>query len=154
MLLSTALTRPLIAEPEPSANPKKEAQAAKASLLDLAADRVDVDVASKSAVLEGNVRLARAGISMGCARVEARFGDGFSLVWAKGTGSVSAEVKGVRVQAPQVEVDFGKQTMLFSGGVKLMKGEGWLTAQTATVRLDSGKVSMTEVQGALPLPGQ
>lgn len=153
LVLSLSLpARVLDAEPAPSPKPKPTAnEGSKAKLLELSADRVDIDVEAKSAVLEGHVKLARAGISMGCARAEARFGDGFSLVWAKGTGGVSAEVKGVNVQAPQVEVDFAKQTMSFSGGVKLTKGEGWLSAQRATVRLDTGKVSMSEVEGALLL---
>lgn len=152
-LLLSAPFHVLDAEPTPpSPSPSASASSnppVKAKLLELSADRAHIDMESKSAVLEGHVHLSRAGVTMDCARVEARFGDAFALLWAKGSGGVSASIQGVSIQAPQAEADFKSQTMVFSGGVKLTKGDAFLSAQKASVKLDSGKVSLDDVKGAL-----
>jgi hypothetical protein len=69
----------------------------------------------------------------------------------RGAGGVIASVNGVRAEAPEVELDVGAQTMALKGGVRVTRGEGWITADRATVELKTGKVSMTDVKGSLPV---
>src|SRR6516225_4821872 len=64
--------------------------------LRMSADRLDLDVEAKTAVLVGHVKLARGALTLGCPRVDVRYDNVPHVVWAKGTGGVIAEVKGVR----------------------------------------------------------
>lgn len=132
----------LIADPPP---------AAKAEPLDVAADRLELDVEAKTAVLSGNVRLSKGAVSVSCPRVEARFDDAQQIVWAKGTGGVVAESRGARAEAPEVELTLGTQTVELRGGVRIARGTGWIKADRATIHMGTGKVSMTDVKGSLPV---
>jgi lipopolysaccharide export system protein LptA len=62
-----------------------------------------------------------------------------------------AEVKGVRAEAPEVELDLAGQALSLRGGVRLTRGEGWITADQATIQITTGKVSMTGVKGSIPV---
>jgi hypothetical protein len=78
------------------------------------------------------------------------------VTWARGSGGVVAEVKGVRAEAPEVELDLPGQSLALRGGVRLTRGEGWITADSATIQIATGKVSMIGVKGSIPvgaLPG-
>lgn len=132
----------LIADPPP---------AAKADPLEVAADRLELDIEAKTAVLSGRVRLSKGAVSVSCPRVEARFDDAQQIVWAKGTGGVVAEARGARAEAPEVEMDLGAQTVELRGGVRIARGAGWLKADRATIHMGTGNVSMTDVKGSLPI---
>ena len=101
--------------------------------------------ARASASLSARRRPLRRGPEPGSANGQLR------VTWVKGTGGVVAIVKGIRAEAPDVELDVATQTMSLKGGVRLTRGEGWITADRATVHLTTGKVSMTEVKGSLPI---
>lgn len=143
----------LIADPPPSAPTAPAAPAG--DPLDVAADRLELDVEAKTAVLSGNVRLTRGAMRVSCPLVEARFNDGpesgLQIVWARGTGGVIAEISGARAEAPEVEIDLGKQLVELRGGVRIARGAGWIKAERATIHMGTGKVSMTDVKGSLPV---
>ena len=142
LLVGIAATRPIAAEPAvPSGEP-----------LGMAADKLELDVEARTALLTGHVKLSRGAITLRCARVEVRYDASPKVLWARGSGGVVAEVKGVRVEAPEVEIDLAARALTLQGGVRMAQGEGWITAEKASVDMGSGKVSMTEVKGSLPLP--
>jgi lipopolysaccharide export system protein LptA len=120
--------------------------------LEMAADRLDLDVEAGTAVLLGHVKLSRGAMTLQCPRVDVRYDHVPHVTWAKGSGGVVAEVKGVRAEAPEVEVDLAAKTMELRGGVRLTRGDGWITAERASVNVATGKVSMSDVKGAIPVP--
>lgn len=143
-LVAVAVTRPIAAEPAaPAAEP-----------LGMSADKLDLDVEAHTAVLTGHVSLHRGATTLRCARVDVRYDESPKVVWARGSGGVVAEVKGVRVTAPEVEIDLAARALTLKGGVRMAHGDGWISAEKATVDMATGRVSMTEVKGSLPLPAQ
>jgi lipopolysaccharide export system protein LptA len=125
-------------------------------VLDLSADALDIDVEGKTARLTGNVRVAKGSMTVSCPKVDVRFDHVPHVTWVKGSGGVVAEVKGVRAEAPEVELDLAKQTLDLRGGVRLTRGGGWLTAERATIHIATAKVSMSDVKGSIPVkrPGK
>jgi lipopolysaccharide export system protein LptA len=140
----------LIADPPPAAKAPEKIEKIPEPL-DVAADRLELDVEARTAVLSGNVRLSKGAISVSCPRVEARFDDAQQIVWAKGTGGVIAETRGARAEAPEVELDLGKQIVELRGGVRIARGAGWIKADRATIHMGTGKISMEDVKGSLPI---
>jgi lipopolysaccharide transport protein LptA len=120
--------------------------------LSMSADRLDLDVEAKTAVLQGHVTLARGAMTLSCPRVDVRYDQVPHVTWARGSGGVVAEVKGVRAEAPEVELDLGARTMELRGGVRLTRGEGWITADRASINIATAKVTMTDVKGSIPIP--
>lgn len=120
--------------------------------LDMTADRLDLDLETKTAVLSGHVKLTRGPIRVSCPRVEVRYDHVPHVTWARGTGGVVAEVKGVRAEAPEVEMDLAARTLELRGGVRLVRGDGWITAERASIQMTSGKVTLSDVKGSVPLP--
>jgi lipopolysaccharide export system protein LptA len=116
------------------------------------ADKLEIDVATGSAVLTGQVVLSKGDMAVRCPRVELKFDSSPHLNWAKGSGGVVADVRGVHGEAPEVELDLKKQILELRGGVKLSRGQGWIQADKATIELASGKVTATQVKGSIPVP--
>jgi lipopolysaccharide export system protein LptA len=116
------------------------------------ADHLDVDVAAGSAVLTGNVSLAKGDLHVSCPRVEVRFDTSPHVSWARGSGGVSADVRGVHAEAPEVELDLTKQVLDLRGGVRLTRGQGWLHAEHASIDIATAKVSLEQVKGSIPVP--
>ena len=139
--LVSALARTMSAEPPPDAEP-----------LQMSADRLDLDVEGRTALLTGHVKLARGAMTLSCPRVDVRYDHVPHVTWAKGSGGVVAEVKGVRAEAPDVEIDMGARTMELRGGVRLTRGDGWITAERATINIATAKVTMSDVKGSIPIP--
>jgi lipopolysaccharide export system protein LptA len=115
------------------------------------AERLDIDIMAGEAVLTGKVTLAKGDLTVSCPRIDLRFDQTPHVTWAKGSGGVVADVRGVHAEAPSVEVDLSKQVMDLRGGVKLTRGQGWLTADTARIEIATGKVSLTQVKGSIPV---
>jgi lipopolysaccharide export system protein LptA len=123
--------------------------------LAMTADHLELDLEAKTAVLTGHVKLGKGGLSVACPRVDVRYDQVPHVTWAKGTGGVSAEVKGIKAEAPEVELDLQSQVLELRGGVRLSRGEGWISAERASIQIATGKVSMTDVKGAIPVkPGE
>ena len=142
-LVIAAAARVISAEPRPPAEEP----------LSMAADQLDLDVEGKSARLTGHVKLTRGAVSVSCPRVELRYDDAPRVKWAKGSGGVVAEVKGARAEAPEVEIDFAARSLTLRGGVKITRGDGWITAERASIDMATARISMTQVKGSIPLPG-
>src|SRR3954468_19473498 len=58
------------------------------------ADKLEVDVATGSAILTGQVVLSKGDMSVRCPRVDLKFDTSPHLNWAKGSGGVVADVRG------------------------------------------------------------
>jgi lipopolysaccharide transport protein LptA len=134
-------TGPLAADPP---------EATASEPLAMSADEVDLDVEARTARLEGHVEIKKGAMIVRCPRVDVRYDRVPHVTWARGSGGVVAEVKGVKAEAPEVEIDLAGRTLELRGGARLTRGEGWLTAERATIHLGTGKVSMTGVKGSIP----
>lgn len=116
------------------------------------ADKLEVDVAAGTAVLTGKVVLSKGDMTVQCPRFDLKFDASPHVRWAKGSGGVVADVRGVHGEAPEVELNLLKQTLEMRGGVKLQRGQGWLQAEKATIELATGRVTATQVKGSIPVP--
>ena len=116
------------------------------------ADSLEIDITRGSAVLTGQVLLQKGDLSVRCPRVELKFDTSPQLHWAKGSGGVVADVRGVHGEAPEVELDLKKQILELRGGVKLSRGQGWIQADKATIELATARVTATQVKGTIPVP--
>lgn len=144
-LLSATYLRPLSAEPREPREPPAEPLA-------MSSDRLELDAEARTAVLTGHVKLSRGPMSLSCPRVDLRYDQAPHVIWAKGSGGIVAEVKGVRAEAPEVELDLASRTLELRGGVRLTHGEGWLTAARASIDITTARVTMSEVKGSIPVP--
>jgi lipopolysaccharide export system protein LptA len=115
------------------------------------ADRLDIDILAGEATLTGKVTLSKGDLTVNCPRVELRFDHAPHVTWARGSGGVTADVRGVHAEAPTVELDLSKQVLDLNGGVKLTRGQGWLTADSARIEIGTAKVSLKQVRGAIPV---
>ena len=116
------------------------------------AERLDVDVNAGEAVLTGKVTIAKGDLKVSCPRIDLKFNTSPHIIWAKGSGGVQADVRGVHAEAPEVELDLVKQVLELRGGVRLTRGQGWLQAEKAAIDIASAKVTLTQVKGSIPVP--
>ena len=119
--------------------------------IEVSADLLDVDVGTGTATLTGNVRLARGELKVACPRIEVKYDDHPRVTWARGSGGVQADIKGVHAEAPEVELDLARHTLDLRGGVKLTRGQGWLQAEQASIDTKSARVTLKDVKGAIPV---
>ena len=119
--------------------------------MEVQADSLEVDVTAGEAVLTGNVSLAKGGLKVSCPRIDLKFDNTPHIKWARGSGGVVADVKGVHAESPDVELDLTKQVLELKGGVRLTRGQGWLQADSARIDIATAKVSLTQVKGSIPV---
>lgn len=136
--------RPIAAEPA--------AKIDEGEPLSMSADKLDLDVEAKTATLVGRVKITRGAMTVHSPRVDVRYDEVPHVKWVKGTGGVVAEVKGVKAEAKEVEIDLAARTLELRGGVKVSRGEGWITAERASINIATARVSMTDVKGSIPIP--
>jgi lipopolysaccharide export system protein LptA len=117
----------------------------------LQADRLEIDLMAGEATLTGKVTLSRGDLVVNCPRIDLRFDHAPHVTWARGSGGVTADLHGVHAEAPSAELDLGRQTLDLSGGVKLTRGQGWLTADSARIEISTAKVSLVQVKGSIPV---
>lgn len=117
----------------------------------LQADALEIDLMAGEATLTGKVTLTRGDLVVNCPRVDLRFDHAPHVTWARGSGGVTADVRGVHAEAPSVELDMARQTLDLSGGVKLSRGQGWLTADSARINIATAKVALAQVKGSIPV---
>ena len=120
--------------------------------VEVAADLLEVDVTAGTAVLTGAVSLSKGQMTVHCPRIDLKFDHSPHVTWAKGSGGVAADVRGVHAEAPEVEVDLARQILELRGGVRLTRGQGWLKADRATIDMATAKVTASQVKGAIPVP--
>jgi lipopolysaccharide export system protein LptA len=119
--------------------------------LDVSAEHFDIDVERGTATLQGNV-VARVGeLEVRCPIVELSYDDSPRVKWARAKGGVAARFKGIDATSSVAELDAKSRAVTLSGGVRLSRGRGWITAQQATVDIATGKVSLQEVKGMIPV---
>jgi lipopolysaccharide export system protein LptA len=119
--------------------------------LDLTADKLEVDIPAGTAVLTGHVTLVRGALRVDCPRIDVKYDEAPHVTWAKGSGGVTADIRGVHAEAPEVELDLAKHVLELRGGVRLTRGQGWLNADKATIEISSAKVTLKDVKGSLPV---
>ena len=119
---------------------------------DLQADQLDVDISTGEATLTGNVSFTKGDLHVLCPRIDAKFDGVPHLIWVRGSGGVSADIRGVHAEAPEVEFDLTKQFLELRGGVRLARGQGWLRAERATIDIASARVTLNQVKGSIPVP--
>ncbi|HEY2512493.1 MAG TPA: LptA/OstA family protein [Polyangiaceae bacterium] len=120
--------------------------------LSVQADKLEVDVVAGEAILTGNVVLTKGDLKVSCPRIDLKFDTTPHVVWARGSGGVSADVRGVHAEGPDAELDLAKQVLDLRGGVRLARGQGWLQAEQARIEIATGKVVATQVKGSIPVP--
>ena len=117
----------------------------------LEAERLDIDILAGEATLTGKVTLSKGDLAVSCPRIDLRFDHTPHVTWARGSGGVTADVRGVHAEAPSVELDLSRQVLDLHGGVKLTRGQGWMTADSARIDIPTAKVSLTQVKGSIPV---
>jgi lipopolysaccharide export system protein LptA len=116
------------------------------------ADRLEIDVSGGEATLTGNVTLTKGDLKVSCPRIDLKFDSTPHVIWARGSGGVTADVHGVHAEGPEAELDLPKQVLDLRGGVRLARGQGWLQADQARIDIATGKVTATQVKGSIPVP--
>ncbi|HVU01902.1 MAG TPA: LptA/OstA family protein [Polyangiaceae bacterium] len=122
--------------------------------LDVSAERLDVDVERGTALLQGSVSAKLGDLEVHCPTVEIRYDRSPRISFAKGTGGVTARLKGIDATATTVEFEAASRTVTLDGNVRLSRGKGWVTAEHATVDVATGKVSLQEVKGSIPVEAE
>jgi len=119
--------------------------------LDVQADSLEVDIARGAALLEGNVHAVLGDLEVDCERVEVRYDGAPNVRWAKGTGKVNARANGFAATANTLEVDVVRRNVRLEGAVRLSRGRGWVTADSASIDLNTRKIVLNEVKGSIPV---
>jgi lipopolysaccharide transport protein LptA len=120
-------------------------------VLDVTADRLDVDVERGTALLQGNVAANFGDLVVHCPTVEIRYDRSPRVSFAHASGGVTAHLKGIDATAASVEFEASTRTVSLQGNVRLTRGRGWVTADRATIDVGTGKLSLQEVHGSIPL---
>lgn len=150
LLLSLAAVAGALAAPPPAhADPILSVGG---DALGVKADKLEVDVSAGEAILTGSVTLNKGPLQVSCPRIDLKFDTTPHVTFARGSGGVVADVKGVHAEAPDVELDLTKQLVDLRGGVRLTRGQGWLQAERATIEIATAKVTLTQVKGSIPVP--
>lgn len=117
----------------------------------LQADRLDIDILAGEATLTGKVTLSKGDLTVNCPRIDLKFDHAPHVTWARGSGGVTADLRGVHAESPTVELDLTKQLLDLKGGVRLTRGQGWLTADSARIEIATAKVTLAQVKGSIPV---
>jgi lipopolysaccharide transport protein LptA len=120
-------------------------------VLDIKADRLDVDVDEGQALLTGNVSARLGELTVDCPKVEIKYDEAPQVRWAKGSGGVEARLKGIVAKAETVEVDVTTRTVALQGKVRLTRGKGWVEAARARIDIKTSKVTLEGVKGSIPV---
>jgi lipopolysaccharide export system protein LptA len=120
-------------------------------VLDITAEKLDVDIEGGRAVLEGNVHASLGELDVSCPKVEMRYDPAPTVKWVRGSGGVRATLRGIEATAQLVEVDVGRRQVTLAGGVELRRGKGWVHAERATIDVATRHVSLHEVKGSIPV---
>ncbi len=121
--------------------------------VEISADVLEVDTREQTATMTGKVVFTKGtDLALHCPKLEVKYeSSGPRVSWARGSGGVTADVKGVRAEAPEFELDLGKQRLSLRGGVRLYRGQGWVAADGAEIDLATARVTMTNVKASLPV---
>lgn len=114
------------------------------------AEQLDVDLRTSKAVLQGEVHLQRAGLHVWCDKLEALYDKAPTIRWAKASGRVRAKLGQSEATAREAELHWNERQLRLFGEVKLRHGGAWLAASDATIDLNTEKITLNQVRGAIP----
>ncbi|MDX2052003.1 MAG: LptA/OstA family protein [Polyangiaceae bacterium] len=119
--------------------------------LDVQAEKLDVNIAEGTALLEGDVHVTLGELQVACAKVEIRYDEAPQVKWARGSGGVTAKLRGIEAKAKSLEVDVAGKRLTMSGDVRLSRGKGWVEAEKASINIVTQKVTLEGVRGQIPV---
>jgi lipopolysaccharide transport protein LptA len=122
-----------------------------AEVLDVSAKHLDVNLAKGAAVLEGEVHVKLGELNVSCDRVDIRYDDAPIVRWARGSGNVRASMRGVTATAQNLEVEIPERRVRLVGDVKIARGKGWVQADNASIDLPTGRITLDEIRGSIPI---
>jgi lipopolysaccharide export system protein LptA len=102
-------------------------------------------------LLEGNVRARLGELELSCPRIEVRYDAAHRVRSARAFGGVRAKHRDAVATASSAEIDAGKRFVELSGSVRLSQGAGWVTAERATIDLRTRRISLSRVEGSIPI---
>lgn len=120
-------------------------------MLDISAQRLDVEIAKGQATLEGQVHITLGTLEAQCDRVDIKYDELPQVRWARGSGSVRLAVKGIVATAQSLDVDVINKRVQLVGAVRLTRGRGWVAAEKASIELTTNRVSLEDVKGSIPV---
>ncbi len=119
--------------------------------LDVRADKLDVDIAKGTAVLQGNVRAVLGEFEVECGKIDVRYDEAPVVRYARGSEAVTIRLKGIEAKAAAFEVDVARRSVRLQGGVRVSRGRGWVTADAAQIDLATRHVTLDDVKGSIPV---
>jgi lipopolysaccharide export system protein LptA len=122
-----------------------------AEVLDVSAKHLDVDLSRGVAKLEGEVRVKLGELDVSCDRVDIRYDDAPMVRWARGSGNVRAAIRGITATAQSLEVEIPERRAGLVGNVRISRGRGWVQADHATIDLPTGRITLDEIRGSIPI---
>ena len=122
-----------------------------AESLDVSAKHLDVDLSKGVAKLEGEVRVKLGELDVSCDRVDIRYDDAPMVRWARGSGNVRASIRGITATAQSLEVEIPERRAGLIGNVRISRGRGWVQADHATIDLPTGRITLDEIRGSIPI---
>jgi lipopolysaccharide export system protein LptA len=108
-----------------------------------------VDLAARSALLEGRVELRREQATLRCQRLELRFDAQGQVLWARGAGGVLVETPELRAEAEEATFELAQSRVQLRGPVRAQQGGLKLEAAGASVDLFGQQLELTEVRGSV-----
>jgi len=122
-----------------------------AEVLDVTAKQLDVNLAKGVALLDGDVHVKLGELDISCDRVDIRYDDAPMVRWARGSGNVRASMRGVTATAQSLEVEVPERRVRLVGNVKISRGKGWVQADNASIDLPTGRITLDEIRGSIPI---
>ena len=119
--------------------------------LDVRADRLEVDIAKGTAVLQGNVHAVLGELEVECGKIDVRYDEAPVVRYARGSNDVTVRLKGIEAKAAALEVDVARRSVRLQGGVKVSRGRGWVTADAAQIDITTRHVTLDDVKGSIPV---
>lgn len=133
------------------AAPARPVQALSGETLEIAADKLNLELARGSLFLEGNVRARLGDLELSCPRIEVRYDSAHKVTWARGFGGIRAKQGATVATASSAEIDAGQRVVKLFGSVRLSQGAGWVTAREAALDLRTRRISLSRVEGSIPI---
>ena len=119
--------------------------------LDVRADHLDVDITKGTAVLKGNVRGVLGELEVECGKIDVRYDEAPVVRYARGSEGVTVRLKGIEAKAAALEVDVARRSVRLQGGVRMSRGRGWVTAESAQIDIATRHVTLDSVKGSIPV---
>jgi lipopolysaccharide export system protein LptA len=60
-------------------------------------------------------------------------------------------MRGVTATAQSLEVEVPERRVRLIGNVKISRGKGWVQAENASIDLPSGRITLDEIRGSIPI---